>query len=130
MQGRLESSIESSVNTYAVSQSIIVRKLNNASDDGWPDRLYLSREGRHFYIEFKREGEIPRKLQIFRIWTLCTWNCDVYVIDNVKEGKNVIDYYARGAVGTPPVSRARYQDYDPTVRCRSTPRPRPRKDKL
>jgi len=128
--GRLESSIESSVNEYARNNSIFLRKLNNMADDGWPDRMYVTRTGQHFYIEFKREGEAPRKLQIFRIWSLCTWNCEVYVVDNVGEGKSVIDYYARGGVGSPPLSRARYKDYDPAVRCRATSRPRPRKDKL
>ena len=128
MSGRLESSIEDAVNGYAKVSGIIVRKLNNAADDGWPDRLYVSKFGHHFYIEYKRPGEPPRKLQIYRVWTLCMWNCDVYVIDSVEEGKNVIDYYKRGKLDAAPVSRARHQDYDPTVRCRAAPRSRPRKD--
>lgn len=116
MSGRLESSIEDAINYYASRNGFIHRKLNNQSDDGWPDRLYVSGKGEHFYIEFKRPGEEPRPLQVYRIWTLCKMNCEVYVVDSVEEGKNVIDYYKRGKLDAAPISRAIDTAYDPAIR--------------
>lgn len=39
------------------------RKLNGAGNRGWPDQLYMIPGGRPLMIEFKAEGEEPRKLQ-------------------------------------------------------------------
>ena len=110
---RLESSIEKAVITYAKKLEFIVLKLNNPASKGWPDRLFIGREGCHFYIEFKREGEKARKLQQFRIQTLVERGCHVYLVDNVEEGINVIQYYTskNRDMGTSPISRVSRGDY-------------------
>ena len=129
MQSRLENSIEAAVDYYAVMHNFLPRKLNNAANDGWPDKLYVSHIGQHFYIEFKRAGEEPRVLQYYRMMSLLDRNCDVYIVDNVEDGKYVIDFY-RGTVETPPVSRASYQHCSEAIRRGLASRSRTGKDKL
>jgi len=126
---RKESSIEAAVDEYAFKQGFLPRKLNNSASDGWPDKLYVSHIGQHFYIEFKRQGEEPRLLQYYRIMSLLSRNCDVYIVDNVEDGKYVIDFY-RGTVETPPVSRASGQYCSEAIRSGLTSRSRVGKDKL
>jgi hypothetical protein len=40
-------------------------KLNLTGRRGWPDRLIMWEGGNLLFIEFKRPGEEPRKLQVF-----------------------------------------------------------------
>lgn len=94
----LESYIERKVSAYAKKRGCIVLKLYNPSSSGWPDRLYVTKQGVHFYIEYKQteEGYI-RPLQRHRIGELKEHNCFVYVVDNEKEGNQIVDRH----VGTP-----------------------------
>lgn len=104
---RLEASIEDSVCDYAEHTCHhIVRKINNRAEGGWPDRVFVTPWGRHYYIEFKRPDEPPRPLQRYRIGLLIAYQCEVFVVDNVEEGKRVVNYFEEREVGTPPISRA------------------------
>lgn len=87
----LESVTERWVVNYAESLGWLAFKLNNPSASGWPDRLFVSPNGVHVYIEFKRQGKVPRKLQRYRIDALKRQNCIVYVCDNSEQGKEMID---------------------------------------
>jgi hypothetical protein len=46
-----------------------------------------------FFIEFKRLGAKPTKLQSYMMSELKNYNCKVYVIDDVEQGKRIIDIY-------------------------------------
>lgn len=102
----LEAHIESSVVTYAERFGHLAFKLNNRSDTGWTDRLFVTVPGIHYYIEFKRLGEDPEPLQRYRIGQLIANSCSVFVVDSIKEGRNIVDYYEAGAMGAAPVSKA------------------------
>lgn len=41
-------------------------KFNSPSSRGWPDRLILCHNGNIFWIEFKKKGRKPTKLQDYR----------------------------------------------------------------
>lgn len=57
-------------------------KLECNFEAGLPDRLCITRNGRHFYIEFKSKGKKPSPIQKIRHRELRALCCDVYVIDN------------------------------------------------
>ena len=74
----LESNIEDTVVKVAVDLGYIVLKLTPEGQRGWPDRVFINQEGVHVYIEFKRPGEKPRKLQEYRYKMLADRGCNVY----------------------------------------------------
>src|SRR5690606_26564047 len=59
----LETDIEEWVVTEAERLGVPSLKLNLRGNRGWPDRIFLIPGGRPLFIEFKRPGEEPRKLQ-------------------------------------------------------------------
>lgn len=88
---RLEKSIENAVVQYAKKKDIEAVKLNGMGKRSHPDRMFLGWRGKILFIEFKRKGETPTPLQLHlhtRWWNL---GHKVYVIDNVEDGKAIID---------------------------------------
>lgn len=83
-------------------ESAIEKKVcNYASDKGWlafkctglkgvPDRIF-HKNGKTFYIEFKREGGKPTKLQRVFIKRLMEQSIPVFVIDSVEKGVACVD---------------------------------------
>jgi hypothetical protein len=63
----LERSIEKKVVAGLVADGCVVLKIGY---DGYPDRLVLTGDGEHFWIEFKRPGGKLRKQQKLRIRAL------------------------------------------------------------
>ena len=51
---------------------------------GWPDYLFVY-EGRYVWVEFKRAGKKPRKLQEVRLRTLAKHGAEAYYFDNAAE---------------------------------------------
>ena len=90
----LERVIEAKVVEYAKSLEFRQRKMNGAGFRGWPDRIF-HKDGRTFYIEFKRKGGRLSPGQGMVIRDLRAAKIAVYVIDNVEDGKKVIDEYQR-----------------------------------
>lgn len=90
----LEAVVEAEVSRYAMSQGVMTLKLNVSGRRGWPDRIYLWR-GKTIFIEFKREGEQPRKLQEFIHGQLRGNGFEVYVVDALGEGRAIIDSLRR-----------------------------------
>lgn len=62
----LEKDIENNVVKWAQKHGFLTPKVKFA-EDGWPDRLFISPSGHTIFIEFKRRGEVPTKLQEYRI---------------------------------------------------------------
>jgi len=56
-----------------------------------PDRLFITLEGRHFFIEFKRKGKEPTPAQRVEINKIRFNKGTVWVVDNVNRGKQIID---------------------------------------
>jgi hypothetical protein len=89
----LEISIEGKVVNWAKKHGWIVLKLNNPWSRGWPDRLFISPEGNHIYIEFKKPGGAVRKLQLVRLRSLDDHGCTTFIVDNVKQGIHILNEF-------------------------------------
>ncbi len=62
----LEKDIEQTVVNWAKEHGFLALKVT-FTENGYPDRLFISPYGHTIFIEFKRPGEVPRALQSARI---------------------------------------------------------------
>jgi|SRR5580765_470291 hypothetical protein len=85
-----ESYVENKTVTYAESAGMMVLKLNVVGRRGWPDRLFVYK-GRAFFIEFKKVGEKPTKLQEAIHARIRGHGIRVYVVNNWPDGERLID---------------------------------------
>ena len=87
----LEKQIEKKVNDYATSKGWYVLKNDAYLKKGIPDRLYI--KGKLcFFIEFKTEKGKTSKVQDLRIRELREKDIRVFVINNVEDGKKLINF--------------------------------------
>lgn len=93
----LEKVIEGAVIRYAKKRcpTVEIVKLNGMGKRSHPDRMFLFPPGLVLFIEFKREGEEPTPLQahLHKKWKALGFK--VHVVDDVKQGKKVIDCVVR-----------------------------------
>lgn len=89
-----ESKIEIEVCEYAESLGWEVHKIKSLSKRGFPDRIFF-RKGKIFFIEFKVEDGKPRKQQSKRIEELEDQDIEVYVIDSIEKGYNLLKSYEK-----------------------------------
>ena len=87
----LESDIEGKASTYAENIGYISLKVRVTGQRGWPDHLFINRHGYHLWIEFKKPGEKPSKLQEHRIKQLGDQGADACWTDNFAEAKRILD---------------------------------------
>lgn len=87
----LEKKIEEKVNAYAESKGILQYKFTSPNRGSVPDRLYILPGGKVFFIEFKRAGEKATVKQEREHARLRAQGSTVFVVDDVDEGKRVID---------------------------------------
>ena len=66
-------------------------KLELIGRSGIPDRVILFPDKNPVYVELKQKDKKPRKLQMYEIEKLRKKSFRVEVIDNFKEGKELID---------------------------------------
>lgn len=88
---KLESAIERDVGLYALDHDCMVLKLNVWGRVGWPDRLFLYHGARILFIEFKRPGEKPKKIQEYIHSRLRKYGFWVEVVEDIPTGKRLID---------------------------------------
>ena len=86
MPRRLESSLERACRAKAEKLGILCLKLYVR---GMPDRLLLN-NGKIVFVEFKREGEVLRKLQVWWAMRLRERGFTVYRIDTVQEFEKIL----------------------------------------
>ena len=86
----LEKEIEKKVCAYAKSKGWLCYKFPSPSQRGVPDRIYM-KSGLIFFIEFKAPGKRATKLQDKVISTIILEDFTVHVVDNVAQGKNIVD---------------------------------------
>lgn len=84
----LEKDIEDVVVQWAKKNGFLAPKVKFV-EAGWPDRLFLG-HGASIFIEFKRPGERPDKLQEFRIGQLIDHGIPAYWCDNSAEGIEIL----------------------------------------
>jgi len=91
----LESAVEGETTDYAKACGCLCLKLNVSGQIGWPDRLYIYK-GRMLFIEFKRMGEKPRKIQEYRHAKIREHGFNVAVVDHVEQGYATINLLTDG----------------------------------
>ena len=89
----LEKQIEAAVCNYAKSKGILAYKFTSPARAAVPDRMFVQPDGKIFFIEFKRDGQVPTPAQYREHNRLRGHNVNVFVVDNVVEGKWVIDTF-------------------------------------
>jgi hypothetical protein len=87
----LEKDIEGKVCEYARSKGVLAYKFTSPARAAVPDRLFIAPDGRVWFCEFKAEGKKPTPAQEREHTRLRQQKVIVLVIDNVIEGKNMID---------------------------------------
>jgi len=87
----LEKFIEAKVVAYAKSKGCLVYKFTSPSFRSVPDRIFVTPYGTVFFMELKRKGQQPTAAQAVEIAKIRKQGVEVWVIDNVEDGKNAID---------------------------------------
>ena len=87
----LEKQIEAKVCEYAKTKGFLVYKFTSPNRMAVPDRMFISRSGKIFFIEFKREGAKPTPAQEREHARLRGHNVPVFVVDGVLQGTFIID---------------------------------------
>lgn len=90
----LEKEVEGPVKDYARSKKFYVRKFKSENNRSVPDDLFATPKGTVFFIEFKRPGKKATPAQQDEHAFMRRNNLRVHVIDNVEDGKTLIDDYA------------------------------------
>lgn len=85
----LEKDIEGRVRAWAVKHGFLVVKVRFA-EVGYPDRLFISPKGHTIFIEFKRPGEQPEQIQLYRLRQLQSRNIPAYWSDNYVGAVNIL----------------------------------------
>lgn len=90
----LESDVEKPVKDYARSKGFYVRKFKSANNRSVPDDIFSTPKGVVFFIEFKRPGKVATPAQADEHKYMQKHRLRVHVIDNVQDGKTLIDDYS------------------------------------
>lgn len=91
MNDPLEKDIERAVCAYAKTKNVDNYKFTSPNRASVPDRMFVTPSGLIFFIEFKRKGKKPTPAQAREIDRLEQRKVQVFVVDNVDQGKWVID---------------------------------------
>jgi hypothetical protein len=92
----LEKQIEAKVCEYAKTKNVLVYKFTSPARAAVPDRMFIRPDGRIWFVEFKREGAKPTEAQEREHHRMRQHKVNVFVIDNVEEGKTMVDLMVMG----------------------------------
>ncbi len=87
----LEKQIEFKVCDYAKERGCLVYKFTSPARAAVPDRMFITPDGRVFFIEFKQHGKkltVPQERECQR---LLSRGVPVFVVDNVAWGMGHVD---------------------------------------
>lgn len=65
----------------------IAMKFTSPGNDGVPDRIAILPGGQVWFIELKKDGETPTKIQEWQMERLRKLGCNVAVITGMKEAQ-------------------------------------------
>jgi hypothetical protein len=85
---KLEKDVVKPVTRWAKDHKVVSIALDYA---GWPDRMYIFPKGAVVFIEFKRPGKKPRKLQAVRLRTLVDYKQKAYTFDNAAAAIRILE---------------------------------------
>lgn len=86
----LEKDIERIVCQFAKELGMLVYKFTSPSRRSVPDRMFITKAGTVFFIEFKRAGAKPSDAQEVEIKKIRATGVQVNVVDNIEQGKHII----------------------------------------
>ena len=92
----LEKDIEKAVYSYGRTLGIDHYKFTSPARAAVPDRMFVTSTGVVFFIEFKKTGKKPTPAQEREIARLRGNKVAVFVVDNVDQGKWIMDMVAMG----------------------------------
>ena len=92
----LEKQIEAKVCEYAKSKGVLAYKFTSPARAAVPDRMFVTQDGRVFFCEFKAPGKKPTDAQAREHQRLQQHKVNVFVIDDVDEGKVLSDVMVMG----------------------------------
>lgn len=87
----LEKNIERAVCDYAKSLGVATYKFTSPARRSVPDRIFIAPGGVIYFVEFKRRGQKATGAQRIEIARLRALGCTVSVVDNVVDGKELVD---------------------------------------
>lgn len=90
LDNRLEKSLESDIRKYAKSLKILCYKFVSPGNRSVPDRLFAYK-GKVFFFEMKRRGKGATPAQQIEHEKLRAHGIEVYVVDNVPQGKTILN---------------------------------------
>lgn len=93
MLNPLEKEIEKAVKRYAESKGWLTRKWSSPGHSFVPDQIFIAPWGKIIFVEFKRFGKKPEVPQEREHHKLRQNKAEVWVIDNIESGKEMIDHY-------------------------------------
>jgi len=88
--GQTERVIEQKCREIAEKHLCLLVKIEKRK--GWPDRMLLAPNGQMAWMEFKRPGEAPTKMQEHIHQELRRMNFRVYVVENYSEFLSTVTY--------------------------------------
>lgn len=87
----LEKQLEKKICEYAKNKGFLAYKFVSPNNRGVPDRLFISKFGNIFFIEFKSKLGKIAPLQKLKIDKLISHNVKVYFVNSEEKGKEIID---------------------------------------
>ena len=91
-----EKTIENRLRKWALARGWRVIKFTPRGDVGWPDRIFIWKDGTHVWLELKRPGEEPEPIQFFRISLLRRSKCNVDWFDNFEQAVEYLKLFELG----------------------------------
>lgn len=86
----LEKELEKKCVKAAKQSGWLSFKFTSPQQRGVPDRIFI-RSGFVVFVEFKREGEKPRALQLKVIGDMRAEGAIVHIIDNINDFKRIFE---------------------------------------
>jgi hypothetical protein len=94
----LERDVEKSLKRYAESKGWLTRKWTSPGHAFVCDQIFIAPGGKVVFVEMKRPGGKATPGQLREHEKLRNQGCTVYVIDNVEDGKRMIDAESIGCL--------------------------------
>ena len=90
---KLEAVEERLVKDWCEDNGVLFIKFTPFGDRGWPDRIAIFENGTHVWLEMKRKGKKPRKLQVFRMDQLSERGVNVHWADSADLAIELLEQY-------------------------------------
>lgn len=90
----LEKDIEAAVCKHARELGMLEYKFTSPARRHVPDRIFLCKPNKVFWIEFKRRGEKATLAQAIEHTKMRELGMAVFVVDNKEDGKQLVERMA------------------------------------